>query len=246
MSAIKENYLKIILKEIRFPFDRKDVRKELEEHFDDSIEFYLKPGVSAEEAERLATQDFGDPIEIGKALNQVHKPLLGWLWFLSKYGLIALSVIALFLAFPRVQSAWQDAQESKAPTQDATMILSGLGLENGVVVLDKMLDQRVKLKDATIIVERVIVLQDGTLFMLIQQVDRFDPFGLKTTDYPLRTQGSLLTNDQKVAFRQSGVMGYEGFTVLIADGIPATMTDLTFVYQGYSESFTIELELDHD
>ena len=38
----------------------------------------------------------GDPVEIGKALDRVHRPWLGWLWLVSK-ALAVLSLIVVLL-----------------------------------------------------------------------------------------------------------------------------------------------------
>ena len=247
MSAIKDHYLNTILKEIRFPFDRKHVKKELEAHLEESVEFYLIPGRSIEDAETSATQDFGDPTEIGRMLNKVHKPWLGWLWLISKYSLILLSVISVIVSTPRITEACRDAQEDKAPVEDVQTILTAMNYVEFNVVMDKMLDQRVKLKDGTLIFERAIQLENGTLILLVQQVDRFDPIGLKKQDYPLRPQGKLMINEYtEVFFNSTGLMGYGEFTVLIADGIPTEISSMTFVFQGYAEEFTIDLELSHD
>ena len=246
MSAIKDQYLNTILKEIRFPFDRKIVQKELEAHLEESIDYYLKPGITIEEAETSAIQDFGDPGEIGRMLNKVHKPFLGWLWIISKYSFIVLLIVSVIISTPRLTEAYQKAQESKAPTEEASIILNGVGVENGIVVLDKMLDQRVKVKDATIIFERVIVLEDGILILLVQQVDKFNPFGLEPAEYPLRSQGTLLWDGTTYMFRQSGLMAYSDFMVLIAEGLPKLKANPTFVFTGYSEEFSLDLELDHD
>ena len=41
----------------------------------------------------------GDPEAIGKALDQVHKPWLGWLWKVSRWLLIVLAVTVVFTAW---------------------------------------------------------------------------------------------------------------------------------------------------
>ena len=51
--------------------------------------------ISREEAERRAIAAMGDPEEIGEALNREHSPLLGWLWLISKWLMVGLTVLLL-------------------------------------------------------------------------------------------------------------------------------------------------------
>ena len=38
----------------------------------------------------------GDPEEVGQAMDRAHKPWLGWLWLLSRWGVIAAIYAAVF------------------------------------------------------------------------------------------------------------------------------------------------------
>ena len=245
MSVIKENYLKIILKEIHFPFDRSVVRKELDEHLEESIEFYLRPGVTLEAAERFATQDFGEPTEIGQQLNKVHKPIFGWMWIISKYGLIILSIFTVFNSTPRIFQAWDEAQESEPPADSTEKVLEELSYGFSQVVIDEILDQRIELKDGTLIIERMILLKENILIMLVQQVDYFDPFGFKKTEYPLQRQGYLQVNGVKYLFELEDTSVYPGLTVLIAKDIPNDSEEISFNFEGYTERFTLVMMVDH-
>lgn len=71
---------------IRFGPDRREVRRELEEHLEDKALDYLRifPGLTQEEAQDRAAAEMGDPEEIGKELARLHKPLLGYAWLASK------------------------------------------------------------------------------------------------------------------------------------------------------------------
>lgn len=68
-----------VVKEIRFHYDRKAVAEELYVHLADSRDYMMEEGLSEAEAERAAIAAMGDPVALGKELNQVHSPLLGLL-----------------------------------------------------------------------------------------------------------------------------------------------------------------------
>lgn len=86
----KDEFLSIVRKQIRFVFDRDEIENELKQHLADSIEDLMEEGLSCEEAEYLAVEQMGNPVEVGKLLNKEHNPLLGYLWAASKLLLACL------------------------------------------------------------------------------------------------------------------------------------------------------------
>lgn len=242
MSSIKDNYLNTILKEVRFPFDRKQIKKEIEAHLEEAMEFHLRPGMNPEEAEKRATKDFGDPKEIGKMLNKVHKPWLGWLWVLSKYTLIVLAIVTVFLSTPHLVESIKDAIETAPPTESAEKVLTALHVVSESVVFDRMVDQRVDLRDATLIIERAILTQEGELILLIQQVDQFNPFGFRNERYPLQQNSKLQINQTEVLFEEGPNQYYKNFMVLTTKSVPVTLTEFTFIFNGFSDRFQITVK----
>lgn len=93
----KAEYLHHIRKQIHYIFDRNEIEKELEQHIQDSIDDLMEDGLSKEEAEKQAVAQMGDPIEVGKQLNQEHHPLLGYLYIASKSVLYLLIIPAIIM-----------------------------------------------------------------------------------------------------------------------------------------------------
>ena len=85
---------------IRFGPDRREVRRELEEHLEDkALDFQrIFPDLTQEEAQDRAASEMGDPAEIGKELARLHKPLLGYAWLASKVllGVVIGAAVLLF------------------------------------------------------------------------------------------------------------------------------------------------------
>lgn len=94
----KKEYLTLLTKEIHFFYDRKNIKKEFSDHLDDSIADLLAEGLSKDEAEKQAVIQMGNPSSIGKQLNQLHHPFIGWLWWLSEKAVLILLGLTLFLA----------------------------------------------------------------------------------------------------------------------------------------------------
>ena len=82
----KEKYIQKVIHEIHFSYDHKTIKKELMNHIND-LETGLTDGLLTDDQVK---KEMGDPVELGKALNQIHKPILGYLWLISKLQLFAL------------------------------------------------------------------------------------------------------------------------------------------------------------
>ena len=80
---------------VRYFPDRAGIEKELRDHFEDHRDALLDCGYDRELAEERALEAMGDPHEVGKGLNQVHSPVWGWLWSLSKLCLYCAVLLCL-------------------------------------------------------------------------------------------------------------------------------------------------------
>lgn len=88
-----EEYLKKVLEQIRCKKAQGEIREELRAHIEDQKEANLAAGMSAEEAEREAVADMGDPVETGIALDKVHRPQVAW----QMIAMMAVMTVASFL-----------------------------------------------------------------------------------------------------------------------------------------------------
>lgn len=85
-----------VLRQIRFHPDRKEIRRELDDHYQDHVRDLQRVGYDCALAEQRALAAMGDAEEIGRALDRVHKPWLGWLWLASKWGVAVCGVLLVF------------------------------------------------------------------------------------------------------------------------------------------------------
>lgn len=88
----KDKFLKDVLSHIKFPFDRDDIKSELENHIADKMDYYISQGYDMDTAEDLSIRDMGDTREIGHELNREHNPLLGWLWKITNVVVILFAI----------------------------------------------------------------------------------------------------------------------------------------------------------
>ena len=88
-----EYWLRDAVRHVRFPPDRKRVRRELYEHMLSRNLELLARGCSEEEADRQVCAAMGDPDEVGRALAEVHKPF--WGYFLRAARILTALVLVL-------------------------------------------------------------------------------------------------------------------------------------------------------
>lgn len=91
-------WMKTATKPLLFPADRKRVKQEFTEHFEERVESLTEHGMSLDDARKKAVELLGSPEETGELLRRVHKPWLGWvLWLLR---LVVASLLVLVLVEP--------------------------------------------------------------------------------------------------------------------------------------------------
>ncbi|MBQ4220776.1 MAG: FtsW/RodA/SpoVE family cell cycle protein, partial [Butyrivibrio sp.] len=73
-----EEYIKMLLEQVRFQKAHKAIGDELRSHIEDQIENNISEGMDKETAEKIAVEDMGDPVEAGIALDKVHRPQVAW------------------------------------------------------------------------------------------------------------------------------------------------------------------------
>lgn len=101
---------------VRFRPDRKAIRRELEAHYEDHVKDLERIGYDRALARQRALGAMGDPVEVGEALDKVHKPWLGWLWLVSKWGA---AVCAALLAVCCLEGSFFGLKEALTPVRRA-------------------------------------------------------------------------------------------------------------------------------
>ena len=93
-----EEYLRILLEQIRCRQAHGAIRDEMEAHIRQQIEDNIASGMSMEQAEKAAVLDMGSPVETGIALDRIHPPQIAWKMILFITAItIAASVMHILL-----------------------------------------------------------------------------------------------------------------------------------------------------
>lgn len=89
-----EEYIQVLLEQIRCKKAQPYIREEICGHLEEQIENNMAVGMSRVDAEKAAVEDMGSPIEVGIALDRIHRPKMNWV-LISLMAVIALAGIIL-------------------------------------------------------------------------------------------------------------------------------------------------------
>ncbi|GAB1475644.1 hypothetical protein MASR2M70_04760 [Bacillota bacterium] len=156
-SAEARNFINKVLKKVLFVPDRYEIELELAAHIEDStLLLQEKDGLSAEAAKKVALERMGDAIEIGRALNRQHNPVIGYLWYFSRIVIVLLCIILILQSIPiLLLSGWTILFDH--PIRD---------IPKGSYVRHVKPNALIKLDTRRIRITDVIQTEDGTLHVL--------------------------------------------------------------------------------
>lgn len=73
-----KNFLDTVKNEIKYEPIRENIEEELKSHIEDAKDDLMSKGLEENEAEEKAVEAMGNPENIGKKLNKIHRPKFDW------------------------------------------------------------------------------------------------------------------------------------------------------------------------
>ena len=192
----KQEFLESIRKQIHFVFDRDSIELEYIQHIEDSVLDLMEDGYSKEEAENIAIERMGDPIEIGKQLNEEHKPLLGWAWFISKVIVILLILPTLMIT----NSIGRDIYRYLWPI--------GISSKENTIKIDETFDF-----DAHTVTIDKILKENGSYCITYHAMAKLDVNRTGVVDYLFHIKdenGNILDNPEESKTFYNTIIGCQG------------------------------------
>lgn len=115
-----------VVQQVRFWPDRGMIGTELEAHYEDHVKDLERIGYDDPLARERALTAMGDPVEVGRALDRVHKPWLGWLWLASKW---ALAICGFLMVWILSDGGYNIVHDLRLMRQQADYETAGYTLE---------------------------------------------------------------------------------------------------------------------
>ena len=232
MSAkdpLENDFIEKLLGEIRFFPVKKEIEEEYSSHIEDKVRYLIiEERMTRKEALSLAMEEMGDPQEIGKALNKVHNPFLGWALLLTKRLLIIFGVFAFHLLI-------------SFSTELLFHSTRDIGIEDDLVIAEITIEQEVQMDAVTYYFDRAVIQDDGKAFILIEAVSytrapRIRGFLFNSVHDNLgNTYYDFTRTYRSRIFRQD--------LVLLLRDLDAEAEVLTLKYDRYNREFEITLPL---
>lgn len=190
----KKEYLRIVRKQIQFIFDRDEIEKELNQHLQDSILDLMEEGLTREEAELQAVAQMGDPMEVGKQLNQQHHPFLGYLLKASEATIYLLIVPTLLMLIYFGYNAIQ--------------LVTPTVVENSVEVIPLNLEVDIPTHDMKI--DNICLSEDGKYYITFRLWNNFEysRAGWSTSFHLENSEGRYADHD---GYHSNGILGSNGY-----------------------------------
>ena len=232
-----DDYIKSVLSQIAFVFEHKNIKRELMSHLNDLYEEYVEQGLETSELIRRVIEDMGDPVKIGKELNQIHHPLIGWLWHLSRIAVIVLAVYSLFLVGAETLSHLLNNRFISDKSFDIEQFLHDKRSETNEVHFDLDMNILITLEDGKLLLDRLIQLEDGTVFVLYQEKHNLNLFDTKERFFDLRRYSQLHVDDAVFVAQSDGLIAYDHWQVLIFKNVSFEYSHLELKYKQVSETF---------
>ena len=112
-----ETWRDTVVQQVRFKPDRRAISRELTAHYEDHVRDLERVGYDHNLALERALTAMGDAEIIGKALDKVHKPWLGWLWLASRTVLL-FSLAVFLVSLPETGSFFHMLGNTFFPPED--------------------------------------------------------------------------------------------------------------------------------
>jgi len=234
MSSVSNSYIKQVLKQVKFIVDHRSIKRELNSHIQDLIDEHQWHNLSENDLNQKIQEEMGNPIDLGKSLNQVHKPILGYIWVLSRSIFIIVLCLSLY-NFVKIADRTIYQQPNIMNEFDYTILLESIGTQRNldyshIKYREWIVQKTIDFDKSKLIIERMIITEDNNLILLYRNLPKFDWLNRYNIVY--------LFNNLEI-FDQDGNQYYPTYDVQMSmnDTMISLYTDVPFETQSIKLDF---------
>ena len=249
MSSMGNSYIKKVLKQVKFIVDHRSIKRELNSHIQDLIDEHQWHNLSEDELNLKILEEMGDPIDLGQSLNQVHKPILGYIWVVSRSIFIIVLCLSLFNIYKTLESTSFSRQirtDDKLKVNDVVNgVENTLGINySNLKFRDWDIHEVIEFDYSYLIFERIILTEDNNLILVYHSQTKFNL--LNKYSFP------FIFNNLEV-FDQDGNQYYPTYDVQMLMnnmficqyiGVPFNTQSIKIDFKQVKESFTFTINGD--
>ena len=249
MSSVSNSYIKQVLKQVKFIVDHRSIKRELNSHIQDLIDEHQWRDLSENELNLKILEEMGDPIDLGQSLNQVHKPILGYIWVVSRSIFIIVLCLSIFNIYKTLEStsfSRQTRTDDKLKVNDVVNgVENTLGIDHSnLKYRDWDIHEVIEFDYSYLIFERIILTEDNNLILVYHSQTKFNL--LNKYSFP------FIFNNLEV-FDQDGNQYYPTYDVQMLMnnmfisqyiGVPFDTQSIKMDFKQVKESFTFTINGD--
>lgn len=179
MSSVSNSYIKQVLKQVKFIVDHRSIKRELNSHIQDLIDEHQWHNLSEDDLNQKIQEEMGNPIDLGKSLNQVHKPILGYIWVLSRSIFIIVLCLSSYNIYKTLVNTSQSRQTFTDEKLNVNDLINGVGntLNYDYSILkyrDWDIHEVIEFDYSYLIFERIILTEDNNLILVYHNQNKFN------------------------------------------------------------------------
>lgn len=250
MSSVSNSYIKQVLRHVKFIVDHRSIKRELKSHINDLIEEHNWQSLSNDELNKRIMEEMGSPDEIGKELNKIHHPIIGYVWVITRTLFIVILCLSLYNVYKSLTLTSQSSLNKSDENLDIESLLYAIGYTKGedlsnVKYRDWDIREVVEIDNTTLVFERVLLLENDNLVLLYRMDGKFNLFNQYSNIFMFKSL-KLNLNDNKEYPQDINVqMGMNNLMIIYFNGVPYETNSITLNFKQVSESFDLSINGDN-
>lgn len=249
MSSVSNSYIKQVLKHVKFIVDHRSIKRELRSHINDLIEEHNWQSLSIDELNNHIMEEMGNPDDIGKELNKIHHPIIGYVWVITRAIFIVILCLSLYNVYQSFILTSQNNQMKSDENLDIKSMLYAIGYTKGedlsnVKYRDWDIREVVEIDNTILVFERVLLLENDNLVLLYRTDGKFNLFNQYNTIQMFNSL-KLNLNDNKEYPQDINVqMWMNDLMIIYFIGVPYETNSITLNFKQASETFDLSVNGD--
>ncbi len=250
MSSVSNSYIKQVLKHVKFFVDHRSIKRELRSHINDLIEEHNWQSLSNEELNNRIMEEMGNPEDIGKELNKIHHPIIGYVWVITRAVFIVILCLSLYNIYKSITLTSQSSLNKSDENLDIKSMLYAIGYTKGedlsnVKYRDWDIREVVEIDNTILIFERVLLLENDNLVLLYRTDGKFNLFNQYSNIFMYKSL-KLNLNDNKEYPQDINVqMWMNDLAIIYFTGVPYETKSINLNFEQVSEAFNLSINGDN-
>lgn len=165
-----DEFLNKVCKNVKYKGAHASISEELQNHIQDRIYDLIDQGFDEETAIKKAVEAMGDPVEIGKRLNKLHRPYVGWFLSMVNTLIMLVGIYVLSTVIPSVFRIFEPFSS----------IPSGKDIKYSV-----NLNEKDRIDDRTVVVKKLVVDKNGSVYIRYDDYSKLFSQGWSMLDFQI-------------------------------------------------------------